>query len=190
MEPSVPSSAPVTTPRRSFLAVAISILTGGIVSLTPLAAGFTFFLDPILRRRTNFKGSDAEGFFDVHAKLTDLPDDGTPRRFVLRSDRIDAWNEFKDQTIGTVYIRKLPDDQIVAFNDTCPHLGCKVEYQEGNKSFLCPCHASAFDLQGTPENKIPPRALDELKSKIDSNGQVWVKYQEFQCGKKKQEPVG
>ncbi len=188
MEPAAPSSDSESLPRRNFMAAASSVLIGSFVALTPLVTGIAFFLNPLLKRRANFKGSDGEGFFDI-AKLSDLPDDGTPLRFVLRADKVDAWNEFKDQTIGTVYLRKMPGDQVIAFNDTCPHLGCKVEYQEGHQSFLCPCHASAFKLDGEPTNKIPPRGLDHLECKTDSQGQVWVKYQEFQCGVAKQEAV-
>lgn len=187
MEPSTPSPDNSTVPRRGFLAAAASIVIGGLIVVTPFVAGLTCFLDPILRRKTKFKGADADGFLSV-AKLNELPDDGTPLRFVLRADKIDAWNKFKNQTIGTVYVRKL-GDQVIAFNDTCPHLGCKVDYQESHKSFLCPCHASAFELNGTPTNKIPPRGLDNLEVKTDANGEVWVKYQDFQCGVKKQKVV-
>jgi menaquinol-cytochrome c reductase iron-sulfur subunit len=191
VEPSSPSPTPVAsdTPRRTFLAATASIVIGGLISLTPLIAGATFFLDPLLRRRPNFKGGDAQGFLPV-TKLSDLPDDGTPLRFVLRADKVDAWNEFKNQSIGTVYLRKLGGNQIVAFNDTCPHLGCKVDYQEGSQTFLCPCHASAFKLEGEPMNKIPPRALDTLEWKVDADNRVWVKYQDFQCGVEKKEVVG
>lgn len=189
MEPASTSTVSQQTQRRGFLAAAGAIVIGGLVALTPLAAGIAFFLDPILRRRPSFKGADADGFLAV-TKLADLPDDGTPLRFVLRADKVDAWNEFKNQTIGTVYLRKMPGDQIIAFSDTCPHLGCKVDYLEGKKEFLCPCHASAFDLEGNRMNKIPPRPLDTLDSRVDSTGEVWVKYQEFQCGVEKKGAVG
>ena len=190
MEPSPSSSDPATTPRRRFLAAASSIVIGGVISLTPIVAGLLFFLNPIINRRSNFKGGDADGFLHVpNLSLSDLPDSGTPIRFDLRADKVDAWNESKDQTIGTVYIRKMPGNQIIVFNDTCPHLGCKVEYQEGTQSFLCPCHASAFQLDGEPTNKIPPRRLDSLESKIESDGQIWVKYQDFQCGKEEKKAV-
>ena len=188
MEPSSSLPTEKIAPRRSFLAAAGSILIGGLITLTPLISGVAFFLDPLLRRRPPFKGGDAEGFLAV-TNLSDLPDDGTPLRFVLRADKVDAWNEFKDQSIGTVYLRKMPGNQIVAFNDTCPHLGCKVDYQEASKTFLCPCHASAFQLDGEPMNKIPPRRLDTLASKTDPDGKVWIKYQDFQCGVENKEAV-
>ena len=34
----------------------------------------------------------------------------------------------------------------VALSDVCPHLGCKVHWEEGNKRFVCPCHDGVFDL--------------------------------------------
>lgn len=188
VEPSSSLPTEQRAPRRSFLAAAGSIVIGGLITLTPLFAGLAFFMDPLLRRRAPFKGGDAEGFLAV-TNLSDLPEDGTPLRFVLRADKVDAWNEFKDQSIGTVYLRKLPGNQIVAFNDTCPHLGCKVDYQEASKTFLCPCHASAFQLDGEPMNKIPPRRLDTLESKTDPDGKVWIKYQDFQCGVEKKGAV-
>ena len=181
MEPSSSLPSDQTTPRRGFLAIAGAMGIGALITLTPLVAGIAFFLDPLLKRRASFKGGDAEGFLAV-TNLTDLPDDGTPLRFVLKADKIDAWNQFQDQTIGTVYLRKMPGNQIIAFNDTCPHLGCKVDFEESSRTFLCPCHASAFQLDGERMNHIPPRALDTLESKIDSDGKVWVKYQDFQCG--------
>jgi nitrite reductase/ring-hydroxylating ferredoxin subunit len=189
VEPASPLPNSPDTQRRGFLAAAGAAVIGAVISLTPVAAGIAFFLDPILRRRTPFIGGDADGFLPV-TSLADLPDDGTPLRFVLRADKLDAWNKFTNQTIGTVYLRKMPGNQIIAFSDTCPHLGCKVDYQEGKQEFLCPCHASAFELGGKPLNKIPPRGLDVLKSKVDSTDKVWVKYQEFRSGIEKQEAVG
>lgn len=181
MEQTPSTKSDQTTPRRGFLAVFGSVVIGAVITLTPLAAGLAFFFDPLLRRRTNFQGADADGFLPV-TKISDLPDDGTPLRFVLRADKVDAWNLFQNDTIGSVYIRKMPGDQVLVYNDTCPHLGCKVDYQDAKQTFLCPCHASEFELDGKSKNKIPPRGLDVLDSKTAPDGQVWVKYQKFQGG--------
>ena len=189
MEPSSSLPTDQATPRRGFLAIAGAMGIGGLITLTPLLSGIAFFLDPLLRKKGNFKGGDAQGFLPV-TNLSDLPDDGTPLRFVLTADKIDAWNEFKDQTIGTVYLRKMPGNQIIAFTDTCPHLGCKVDFHESNRTFLCPCHASTFDLDGKRLNEIPPRSMDTLESKTDADGKVWVKYQDFQCGVAEKGAVG
>ncbi|MBI1345458.1 Rieske 2Fe-2S domain-containing protein [bacterium] len=174
---SIPEAPP---PRRNFLAAAAAVATGAVVALTPLAAGLAFFLDPLLKRRPSMRGADAEGYLPV-ANLTELPDDGTPLRFALSADKLDAWNLFRNQTIGTVYLRKLAG-QVIAFNDTCPHLGCKVDYKAATQTFFCPCHASSFKLDGERENLIPPRGMDTLEVKVDLENRVWVKYENFQRG--------
>lgn len=175
-----PSHAETPPPRRSFLAAAGAIVSGTIVALTPLAAGIAFFLDPLLRKRPTMQGATEDGYLKV-ATLAELPDDGTPLRFALSADQIDAWNLFKDQTIGTVYLRKI-EGQVIAFNDTCPHLGCKVDYKPADGTFFCPCHASAFSLDGKKTNLIPPRDMDSLETRVDAENRVWVKYQNFQRG--------
>ena len=159
--PSEASPAPheAAPPRRGFLTQATAIVVGGLAGLAPLAAGVAFFLDPILRRRQSAVGSD--GFLRA-ASVSELPTNGTPERFVLRTDIHDAWTLYRNRVLGSVYLRLMPNGQVIAFNDTCTHLGCKVDYQASNKQFFCPCHQSAFDLDGIKKNKTPPRDMDDL----------------------------
>lgn len=181
------SASPPEPPRRNFFAEALSVVIGGLVGLVPLAAGVAFFADPLLRKRQTMLGQTDDGFLPV-AKLTDLPKDGTPLRFSIIADKIDSWNIFRKQTIGTVYLRNVAGN-VIAFNDVCPHLGCKVDYKSSDKTFFCPCHASSFDLEGGRKNSIPPRAMDALDTKLDPSGQIWIKYQNFKRGVEGKEPL-
>jgi Rieske Fe-S protein len=38
--------------------------------------------------------------------------------------------------------------KVSAFDATCPHLGCVVEWNSVERSFDCPCHGSRFDCRG------------------------------------------
>ena len=31
---------------------------------------------------------------------------------------------------------------------TCPHNGCRLNYNQNENKFVCPCHASTFNLNG------------------------------------------
>jgi menaquinol-cytochrome c reductase iron-sulfur subunit len=172
-------------PRRTFLAKALAFVTGGALVALPTAAGLAFFLDPLLRKRGAAGGAagrrDAEGFLPVTA-LAAVPSDGRPQIFTVYDDTVDAWNKFANQPVGRVFLRRLPDGSVTAFNVRCPHLGCAVDYRPSQNDYLCPCHMSAFDLDGHKKNEIPPRNLDSLDVKVKDHTEVWVRYQVFKAG--------
>jgi Rieske Fe-S protein len=163
----------------------MAIVAGGIAGLVPLASGVLFFLDPILRKKGGSSGS-GDGFLRA-ATVQDLPADGSPVRFVLRADIKDAWTIYRDRVLGSVYLRQI-NGQVIAFNDTCPHLGCKVDYQPADGQFFCPCHQSAFDLEGKRKNPTPPRNMDDLQVEV-RDGTVYVKYQNFRTATDKKEAI-
>ncbi len=171
--------------RRGFLYKAVTATIGMVVGLFPLVAGVLFFLDPLRKRKTVAGQADGkEGFIKVGA-LEAVPADGTPTRFTVVVDRRqDAWTTYLNVAIGAVYVYRNPKDEIIAFNVICPHLGCAVDYLPGAKKYLCPCHDSAFALDGQRTNKTPPRDLDTLEVDTDKlkSGEVWVKYQDFKTG--------
>lgn len=182
------SAAAVAPPkRRGFLAGFAALITGAVITLTPIVSGGIFALDPLLRKRTKFLGADENGFLRV-TELSKLPDGGAPERFTIKADLVDAWNLFKNRTIGTIYLRNVAGT-VLAFTDVCPHLGCKINYQSSSGHYFCPCHASTFNLDGEKINKIPPRNMDSLEVKVDPDGSVWVKYEDFRGGVEEKIPT-
>jgi cytochrome b6-f complex iron-sulfur subunit len=61
---------------------------------------------------------------------------------------------------GEFYLVRLADGGLLALSCKCTHLGCTVPWVEKEKMFLCPCHASAFDMTGNVINSPVARALD------------------------------
>lgn len=190
-------------PRRGFIASAGAIVIGGLVSLTPLITGTLFFLDPLLRKKEakgdKGEGGDDDGFIKVDATLEQLKEADAPVQVSVIASRVDKWNRYPEQAIGSVYLQLDEEDgeSVRAFNVTCPHLGCAVEYRENPEEkkteYYCPCHQSAFTVTGERKNTTPPRNLDSLDVKVVKNDQnveeLWVKYQAFRTGLKEKVPV-
>ena len=76
-------------------------------------------------------------------------------------------------TNGRFYIVRLPDGGFLAIYHRCTHLGCTVPWDQAGQKFVCPCHSSRFDLQGSVENPPAPRPLDLFPVQI-SSGEVLV----------------
>jgi cytochrome b6-f complex iron-sulfur subunit len=70
---------------------------------------------------------------------------------------------------GRFYLARLKDGGFLALSRKCTHLGCTVPWVSGEKKFICPCHASAFDIRGEVISPPAPRALDIYHVFIENN---------------------
>ena len=74
---------------------------------------------------------------------------------------------------GNFYVVHLEDGGLLAIYKKCTHLGCVVPYEPTLGEFVCPCHGSAFTLEGDLVNPPAPRPLDLfLLTVVD--GQIYV----------------
>jgi len=135
---------PATT-RRSFL-WKFSWILGGVVAVEYLVVALDF-LRP--RRR---RGSDDNAKVVV-AGPVDRFDPGSVTPFPK----------------GKFYLARLDDGGFLAVSRECTHLGCTVPWNSDRKLFLCPCHASAFDITGRVLSPPAPRALDLHPVRIESD---------------------
>jgi menaquinol-cytochrome c reductase iron-sulfur subunit len=176
-------------PRRGFVAQLTAVVIGGLVGVFPAAVGLATFLNP-LRKSAKEKqmpsGSDAEGYYRV---TTAESLSAVPQAFKIIADRKDAWNTFPKDAIGSVFLSRLGSGELRAFNVTCPHAGCAVDFKAAKQVYHCPCHNSSFKEDGERDPKSPSaRDLDSLPVKI-VDGAVWVKYQDFKTGEKEKKPA-
>ena len=70
---------------------------------------------------------------------------------------------------GRFYLARLEDGGFLAFSRECTHLGCTVPWDEKERVFRCPCHASVFDIRGNAVHAPATRALDMFKVAIENN---------------------
>lgn len=74
---------------------------------------------------------------------------------------------------GKFYLSRVEDGGFLALSRRCTHLGCTVPWVADEGRFICPCHASSFDLRGDVLSAPAPRALDLHPVRIE-NGIVKV----------------
>jgi menaquinol-cytochrome c reductase iron-sulfur subunit len=181
--PEAPAESP---PRRNFIVASLAFVIGGLISIFPFIPGVAVLLDPVLRRKKPGASEAEGGKFVRVATLESIPASGV-QQFPVIADRRDAWSHFPNERIGAVYLRRVGENAVEAFNAVCPHLGCIFSFVASRNEFYCPCHNSAFHIDGSkiegPGRVNPsPRPLDSLEVQVKENGEVWVKFEDFLTG--------
>lgn len=68
---------------------------------------------------------------------------------------------------GRFYLSRLQDGGFLALYQRCTHLGCNVPWDQAQGTFICPCHSSAFSVEGEVLNPPAPRPLDLFRITIE-----------------------
>ncbi len=62
---------------------------------------------------------------------------------------------------------RLASGKVVAFDATCTHAGCAVQYDPSSRYLICPCHGATFDptnnaavLDGPTDQPLAPVAIN------------------------------
>ena len=63
---------------------------------------------------------------------------------------------------GNEILVKRDPQALRAFNSTCPHLGCRVQWQPELQRFFCPCHNGVFNPEGVAVEGPPAAAGQSL----------------------------
>ena len=179
----VSESGSCSTQRRSFCKSVVAAGIGTAAIAPPVAAGIRVVLSA-----TEQKGAAGKFY-----SLTTIDSLGqTPQKFLITDDIRDAWMTSPQQKIGSVFLSKNDQGEVQAIHSVCPHAACVIETavkknpKTGNEEliFYCPCHTAHFDLNGVrlDEASPSPRDLDTLEVKIEDDGKVWVKFENFITG--------
>ena len=71
------------------------------------------------------------------------------------------------------WLRRVSEDEFIAFSINCRHLGCPVRWVEGAKLFMCPCHGGAYYEDGSVAAGPPPEPLARYAVRV-KDGQVQI----------------
>ena len=155
--------------RRSFLTVALGACTG----CAALAPAIAAILSPLEGGIVKL----GEGLLDLGP--LDGFEKGVPRKVAIRAARTDAYLKESERALGSVLVVR-QGDTVTVLAAQCPHAGCDVGMNAKGR-LACPCHESAFELDGSVTGGPAPRALDKLETQV-KDGHVLVRFERFQVG--------
>jgi menaquinol-cytochrome c reductase iron-sulfur subunit len=143
--------------------------------------GLAFVVDPLLRG-----GGGTDRWFRL-GPAEGIGKEPSPAPVV--GDQVDAWTRAEDQVLGTVWLRRKEDGELMALTAECPHLGCKIGLTDDGDMFTCPCHESGFGLDGEVLYGPSPRAMDPLEIRV-VDGVVEVRFKRFKTQTEERIEVG
>jgi menaquinol-cytochrome c reductase iron-sulfur subunit len=71
------------------------------------------------------------------------------------------------------WLRRVGENEFIAFSINCRHLGCPVRWVDGAKLFMCPCHGGVYYEDGSVAAGPPPEPLARYAVRVN-NGQVEI----------------
>lgn len=154
--------SPEDVSRRIFMARVIAGLGLGTTAVLGINIG-RYFISPIWEKRTD----DFIALCSLESLQT-----GKPLKIDYVQRKKDGW-EIREIPDSMWLIRE-DDNRVTAFNKSCTHLGCALDWKEDGKEFKCPCHKASFSIYGKRLSGPPERDLDYFTVKVE-NGIVLVK---------------
>jgi cytochrome b6-f complex iron-sulfur subunit len=104
---------------------------------------------------SNQSASDRQDGFQVVGSIEQLNKEGKLEQTLANQPII----VLRDPTTKTT----------VALNATCPHQGCQVKLDDTGKALTCPCHGSAFALDGKSTKGPAQKDLAVLETKEEGD---------------------
>jgi menaquinol-cytochrome c reductase iron-sulfur subunit len=147
--------------RRTFYLTAINLLGALIGAAIAIPAAAYLLIRP--------RSSDEGGFSEIgdlgQFKI------GKPQEVLYERKRVDGWRKVTEK--ASTWLVKTDPNTVVAFNPACTHLGCAYHWDNGADRFICPCHASAFSIDGKVLAGPAPRPLDRYVAKVQ-DGKILI----------------
>ncbi len=142
--------------RRSFYTALIYGIWGAITAAIAVPAAAYLLLPPSVRR--------GSAWIDA-SDLASIPPE-VPTEVSFQRKRVDGWKITSEK--ATAWLVRKDQNNVVAFAPQCTHLGCAYHWENNNKAFVCPCHASEFSIDGAVLGGPAPRPLDRYNVKVEA----------------------
>jgi menaquinol-cytochrome c reductase iron-sulfur subunit len=100
--------------------------------------------------------------FKIGETVSVVFDDASPLPWAGVTARTAAW------------LRRVADEEFIAFSVNCAHLGCPVRWIEKAHLFMCPCHGGVYYEDGSVAAGPPPHGLTRYAVRVTA-GQVEIR---------------
>lgn len=94
-------------------------------------------------------------------------EEAQPVRFPLSELPVGGIKQINYGSTPTLVMRT--PESIRAFSLICTHLGCLVNWEQGNQEFYCPCHDGRFDQFGEVVAGPPPVPLEQFPVTVEED---------------------
>lgn len=89
---------------------------------------------------------------------------GTTVRVYFQDPSPLPWSGVTAQTAA--WLRRVGDQQFIAFSVDCTHLGCPIRWLVEADLFMCPCHGGVFYADGRVASGPPPKRLNQYPVRV------------------------
>ena len=144
--------------RRGFVKIVTSALGSIMAALVGIPV-IGYFISPAAKKTS-------EDSWITLGPLENFPP-GSPTQFNFTLTQVNGW-ERSSKSYG-VFVLRSDSGDVEVLSDVCTHLSCRVNWNEENQEFACPCHAAFFDRNGGVKSGPPPRPLDQYEIKLEGD---------------------
>ena len=150
---------------RSDFVKGVVAMLGGVMGAVVGIPAIGFVLAPAL------KISTAEAWIPA-GPLEGYPV-GTPTPFSFTRSKVNGWE--KSTNSYGVYVYRNSESETLVLSNVCTHLSCRVNWNDAEKVYVCPCHDAKFDSNGLVVSGPPPRPMDVYENKVE-DGTLYIHF--------------
>jgi menaquinol-cytochrome c reductase iron-sulfur subunit len=141
------------------MSIGLGVVCGAAIS-TP---GIGFVVAPLFQRTPReWRAVGTVSQFKVGETVSVVFEDASPLPWAGVTARTAAW------------LRRVGDEEFIAFSVNCAHLGCPVRWLEQARLFMCPCHGGVYYEDGSVAAGPPPHPLTRYAVRVAA-GQVEIR---------------
>ncbi len=106
--------------------------------------------------------TDRDPLWTRVAELDDFPLDSMSAA-LIEVEREGRENALRERLL---YVRRTAEGAVEVFSRNCTDLSCPLNWDEGSRTFLCPCHGGIFNSEGTPIAGPPSKPMFRYAHRI------------------------